>query len=216
MSARFTKIDDLTRDQHRFLEEEDFILYLGEYTVDGGYKIETNSQILNFKMSPRKRVTNPNQFRYKDRAIEYWSRKLREAVAAERVPRIAWFPIPCSKPIGHQEYDDRLLRLLRRAFGNAAVVLSAISQREARVAAHDTGDRPDPARLIAGWDFQALPIPGEVDTLVIFDDVMTRGASYNAARQLLKQAYPGMVIKGVFLARAVHDSDPNDMFSLFD
>lgn len=216
MSARFTKIDDLTRPQHRFLDEGDVVVYLGEYTVNGGYKIETNSHILNLKMSPTKQHTNPNQFRYKSLSIDYWAAKLRSAVAPERVSKIAWFPIPCSKPVEHEEYDDRLPRLLRRAFGNAAIVLNAISQRGTRIAAHDTGDRPDPARLMAGWDFQPLPIPDQVDTLAIFDDVITRGASYNAARQLLRQAYPGRSIEGVFLARAVHDSDTNDLFSLFN
>lgn len=212
MSARFTKIDDLTRGEHGFLEKDDYILYLGEYTAHGGYKSETNNHILNFKMSPAIRDENVHRYKHKARSTDYWAEKLRSAVLTDRLSKIAWCPVPCSKPVSHPAYDDRLLRLITRSFGAGAIIINCIKQIEERVAAHDTSNRPDPASLKAGWAFQTVNLPQSVDTIAIFDDVIARGASFKAAQALLHEAYPHVPIKGVFLARVVHDDDQPSLF----
>ncbi|MBA1142872.1 hypothetical protein [Mesorhizobium neociceri] len=214
MSARFTKIDDLTRGDHGFLVPDDYVLYLGEYTAHGGYKSETNNHILNFKMSPTIRDENVHRYKHKARSTDYWAEKLRSAVLKERLPKIAWCPIPCSKPIGHPAYDDRLLRLINRSFGAHATTINCIIQHQERIAAHDTNHRPDPESLKAGWTFQTPHLPQAIDTIAVFDDVIARGASFKAAQALLHEAYPHVEIKGVFLARVVHDDDQSSLFDI--
>ena len=135
----------------------------------------------------------------------------------ERVAKIAWLPIPCSKPANRVEFDDRLVRVLRRAFGQQLVLLDGIRQDAARTAAHNTTeDRPSPRQLVDGWSVVGKQLPLAVDTVVIFDDVITRGASFKAAQSIIRKEYPDVAIKGVFLARSVHATDDADLFSMMN
>ena len=52
MPIRLSKIDDLTRPDHTFIEAADECLYLGEYTARKGYQFsDTNNLIFNFQAS---------------------------------------------------------------------------------------------------------------------------------------------------------------------
>ena len=47
---RLSRIDDLTRSDHTFIEADDECLYLGEYNARKGYQFsETNNLIFNLK-----------------------------------------------------------------------------------------------------------------------------------------------------------------------
>ena len=53
---RLTKIDELTRPDHWYLDENDPCFFLGEYTARMGFVYsETNNLILNFKKSMDRR-----------------------------------------------------------------------------------------------------------------------------------------------------------------
>ena len=81
MPIRFSKIDDLTRPDHTFIEAEDECFYLGEYTARKGYQFsDTNNLIFNLK-KPMDRRTQPG-WDYKRRAVEKAGRQMREALDA--------------------------------------------------------------------------------------------------------------------------------------
>ena len=209
MSVRFTKIDNLTRGQHRFLDDGDDCSFIGEFTARKGYAhSETNSKIISFKMKPSIRLENGYRYRHKGHAIEYWARHLASAMPASEAAKAIWVPIPGSCPRGDPEYDDRLLRVVNRAYSNRIHVAELLVQVGNRAAAHDSSQRPTPDTLIENWntDFQVLP-SGSYN-FIIFDDVLTRGASFKAAKKILMEQYPGSAVSGVFLARTVHDDGP--------
>ena len=65
---RFTKVDNLTRADHRHLTEDDTCYYIGEYTARAGYPYSaTNNLVLNFKKKMDRRGSS--QWKYKVRAI---------------------------------------------------------------------------------------------------------------------------------------------------
>ena len=69
MPIRLSKIDDLTRPDHTFIEAADECLYLGEYTAKKGYQFsDTNQLIFNLK-KPMDRRGQPG-WSYKRSAVE--------------------------------------------------------------------------------------------------------------------------------------------------
>jgi hypothetical protein len=127
-----------------------------------------------------------------------------------------WVPIPGSCPKGHSEYDDRLLRVLAYAYGDVIEVVELISQRGERIAAHDRDERPTPEQLMESWVIDTSLLEAGKYSFIIFDDVLTRGASFNAAKRMLQRYYPGSSMTGIFLARTVHDDGPEFDFGILD
>lgn len=69
MPVRLSRIDDLTRSDHTFIETDDQCLYLGEYTARKGYQFsETNNLIFNLK-KPMDRRGQPG-WHYKRRGLK--------------------------------------------------------------------------------------------------------------------------------------------------
>jgi hypothetical protein len=171
MSVRFTKIDRLTRGEHRFLDEADDCSFIGEYTARKGYSYsETNDRIISLKMKPGIRHSNPPRYKYKGLAIDYWAQKLASAMPVVEAGRAIWVPIPGSCPKGDPEHDDRLLRILARAYGGRVSVPELIEQVGTRVAAHDSEtQRPTPEQLVASWRVNGGLLEDGAYSFVIFD-----------------------------------------------
>src|SRR5665213_169009 len=69
LPVRLSRIDDLTRSDHTFIETDDQCLYLGEYTARKGYQFsETNNLIFNLK-KPMDRRGQPG-WHYKRRGLK--------------------------------------------------------------------------------------------------------------------------------------------------
>ena len=65
---RLTQIDEITREEHYYLSDEDQCFYLGEYTAQKGYShSDTNQLIKNLKIQPKHK--NTKRWYYKDQAI---------------------------------------------------------------------------------------------------------------------------------------------------
>jgi hypothetical protein len=65
---RLTKIDELTRPDHSFLDGEDSCYFLGEYSARQGFAHSaTNNLIMNLKKPMDRRGTS--QWQWKERAI---------------------------------------------------------------------------------------------------------------------------------------------------
>lgn len=168
-------------------------------------------------MKPGAIRQNPYRGKYKRQAIDYWAEKLAAAFPLNEAMRALWVPVPGSCPIGHPEHDDRLVRVLRRAYGADLEIASRLLTQEGeRIAAHDAVERPTPEQLIEQWKVGGLDIAPDVTQLIVFDDVISRGASFKAAQTLLNELFPDVKVIGLFLARTVHDDPPLPMFEFFE
>ncbi len=205
--SRFTKIDALTRPDHRWLAEDDRCFFLGEYTVRRGYAYSpTNKLILNFKKTPDRR--GRPEWRYKEDAIRQAAKAFRGALGASP-PSWTLVPVPPSKAADDPLYDDRVTRMLHAIWPDqAADVCEIIVQPESTEPAHKTVDRPTPQQIEAGYRIDEAVANSKPASIAIVDDVLTAGAHFRAASTVLVKRFPSAQIVGLFVARRVPAADP--------
>ncbi len=208
--TRLTKIDDLTREDHSYLTEDDTCYYLGEYTARAGYAFSyTNDLILNFKKSMDRR--EKPEWRYKEWAINAAAAAFHAALDDRAFARMTFVPVPPSKAKDHEMYDDRVFRMLLKIRPNPQLdVRELLVQTQSTDAFHETDQRPSPEGLEALYeidDSQASRQP--IESLAVVDDLLTTGAHFRAAETVLSARFPGTEIIGLFIARRAPDtSDP--------
>jgi predicted amidophosphoribosyltransferase len=203
---RLTKIDDLSRPDHFYLTPQDDCYFLGEYTARQGYAFSsTNHLILNFKKSMDKRGTA--QWKYKDRAISEAAAAFRLSLNKEWLDTATLVPIPPSKAKADPLYDDRLVRMVQALRPQPRPdIRELVTQLANMAAAHEQQNRPKPEDIEANYAIdQALRDPAP-RTIGLFDDVLTTGAHFRAASNVLQRAYPGVRIVGLFIARRVPET----------
>lgn len=190
---------------YEWLIQGDNCFHFGEYTSHGGYQAsDTNRWIKNLKKKP---TASQNELYYKGQAIGYWASVLAQLLPpAQAAGDVTFVPIPGSKPRGHADYDPRLELVLRRwVLGVDGVdIRSVLVQDAERPGQHEDGLRLTPDQIRAMWslDGQLLASPLR-SAIVVFDDVLTRGASFKAAEAMLS-GLPGVQsVTGIFLARTV-------------
>lgn len=208
MPTRLSKIDDLTRPDHTFLDAGDICYYLGEYTARAGFAFsETNDLIQNLK-KPMERRTRP-EWRYKTWAIERSAQMLREALPDDWYPHVTFVPVPPSKMRDHADYDDRLLQILQKVGeGTRIDIRELIVMTESIDPAHLKDDRRSVRELTQRMRLErslANPPPGAI---CIFDDVLTTGAHFKAAETILRIQFPEIPLAGLFLARRAPGASP--------
>jgi hypothetical protein len=202
---------------YHWLEVGDSCYNYGDYTAEGGYqKSDTNRWITNLKKKP----TAPDKELYwKGRAIQYWANVLREVLSIENIrDRVTLVPMPGSKPATHPDYDPRILNVLTRyANGDAGIdVRTALHQTEERQGQHVDRKRLAPDELIASGlalDRMAIAVNPLKSIVLVVDDVITMGASYKAAQQLIRPLLGVEEVHGVFLAKT--DWEQPDFAALF-
>ncbi len=217
MPIRLSKIDDLTRPDHTFIEAGDECLYLGEYNARKGYQFsETNNLVFNLK-KPLDRRGQPG-WPYKRRAIEEAGRQLREALDAVNPGWLSiatLVPVPPSKTRTDPMYDDRMVQVLHvMGRGMKLDVRELILQRESTGAAHSTEARRSVDDLRENYAVSEDLVAPRPRVIGVVDDVLTTGAHFKAAQQLLRGWFPEVRIYGIFVARRVPDSA--DILSLLD
>jgi hypothetical protein len=150
--TKLSQIDETTVSQHFLLHSTDICYHIWEYTRRGGFSASpTNNLISNLKKKPSKLLTNPREVPWKEQAIGY------SAQALQRLMNRPWIegygtlvPVPCSKVAGHPDHDDRLLRVLQRAFqGYAADIRPLLIQTCSTAADHETSERQRFEELLA-------------------------------------------------------------------
>jgi len=199
---RLTKIDDLTRGDHHYLEPNDLCYYLGEYTARGGFAVsETNHLIINLK-KPMDRRGRP-EWRYKEQAITTAGQALRKNFTDQQLTTTPTLvPMPPSKVKGDPAYDDRMLRILQgMCAGVNADIRELLLQRQNMHAAHEGEQRPTPIQLAANYTIDEQLVETTRKLIVLFDDVLTTGAHFKAAKQVLQNRIPQAEVVGVFIAR---------------
>jgi hypothetical protein len=208
LPTRLSKIDELTRQDHTFLDAADICYYLGEYTARAGFAFsETNDLIQNLK-KPMDRKERP-EWRYKTRAIERSAQMLAEALPDEWIAPVIFVPMPPSKVRDHADYDDRLLQILRKVRkGKNLQIRELIVMSESIDAAHLTENPRSIRDLIEKMKLDRSIAEPAPEAICIFDDVLTTGSHFKAAQTLLQSMFPTIPLAGLFLARRVPEASP--------
>ncbi len=208
---KFSQIDDLTRSDHAYLQGDDECLYLREYTSGQGYgHSETNDLISNFKKKPDRR--GRPEYRYKEQAIWTLADELRGAnLNRDWFAKATLVPIPPSKVRGHPLHDDRMLQVVRRfSVGTGYDVRELIVQRDNMEAAHESARRPTPFELEANYYVEESLASPHPTAIALFDDVLTTGSHFRAAKRLLRTRFPDVRVVGIFVARRVFATRAED------
>lgn len=212
---RLTLIDDTNRGDHPYLEANDRCFYFGEYFAGKSYKGgPTNQLVFNFKCKPTVAAANAGRAHYKNQAIQTIAQGMRRVIGQENAERYTWVPIPPSKAIGDPDYDDRVLRTLRIAFqGYDSDIRPLIRQTVSTAADHEQEDRltRDALRAVLEVDMASLQSAPLRNGIILVDDVLNSGKHFKEAEYHLRRTVPNDVgIAGLFAARCIHQSSPED------
>lgn len=202
---RLRKIDETTIVDHTRLTLADECYYLYEYTSRAGYAHSpANNLISNLKKKPSLKGTF--QYNYKIRAIDDVARTFGKALTPRFLDEATIVPIPPSKARGHPEYDDRMATICRKIRPERPPdVRELLVQKGSLAASHEaiSGERMSVEDLIANYEIDetlTLPTP---TTIGLFDDVLTVGNHFRAAKAVLSARFPGVPVYGVFVARRI-------------
>lgn len=204
-----TEIDELLLPEYYYLNDSDECYFLREYTAGKGYSFsETNNLISNFKKSPAVRHTS--QWFYKEQALERLAVELQKSLNLEWLGSATLVPMPPSKAPDHPEYDDRMLQLLQRISLGLLDIRELLYQEESMEAAHASVSRPRPEEIAENYRVNEDLLEPEPEVIGLFDDVLTTGSHFKAAKRVLREYFPETPIVGVFLARTVRLAQAGD------
>lgn len=211
MYDRLTKIDDLTRPNHTFLDANDSCFFLGEYTARAGYAASATNNLISNLKKPMSSRAKPGVWKYKGRAIATCAQELRNILGLTGIEGSTFVPVPPSRAKSDPDYDDRLTQILQQmGQGFNADIRELVLQRATMPASHE-GERASIAVLVANYSIvDALRAPPPRGRIVIFDDVLTTGRHYKAVQQVLNTAYPGVPTLGLFIARRLPKAPAED------
>lgn len=204
---RLTKIDELTRGDHSYLEPSDECLFFGDYSARKGFSHSaTNGVIANFKRPVK--YKNTLSWQYKLREIQTVARAFSQNLSSV-FSKITCVPIPPSKLKTDPEYDDRMLAMLRAMRAPAGItpdVRELVIQSRPMPAAHGSENRLPPNEWIAAYSIDetlAMPAPTWIG---IIDDVLVTGCRFRAMSNVLHARFPHARITGLFIARRVPEA----------
>ncbi len=128
---------------------------------------------------------------------------MRNILGTSAIETTTFIPVPPSKAKGDADYDDRLLRVLKRmALGCDADIREAVTQRNSLIASHVGEERTSIQDLVENFALDhAMAVDPRNAIFVIFDDVLTTGRHFKAMQSVLTNAVPSAHTVGLFLAR---------------
>lgn len=198
-------IDDSNRSDHYYLKPDDECYYLYEFTARQGPAYSPGNQfVFNFKISPIKR--EEVQYHYKLKAIKDAIEIYREIFScnSDFCKAATFVPIPPSKTPDHPEYDDRMWKVVQGVCkdtnGDAFEMIIQNTCYDASHLVRDGGARMKPDELRKLYTIVGdKPRP----IVILFDDVLTTGCHFRAAKSAIHDTYPTVRVIGIFLARRV-------------
>jgi hypothetical protein len=212
--SRLTKIDELTRGDHTFLEAGDECLFFGDYSARRGFAHSaTNGVISNFKRPVKYRGTP--SWKYKVQAIKAVAQAF-SANIGNAFGSLTLVPVPPSKLKTDPEYDDRMMCMLRALQAPAGItpdVRELVVQTKPMPAAHESANRPPPSeweKVYAINEALAKRVPTWIG---IIDDLLVTGCRFRAMSNILRKRFPEARITGLFIARRVPEAiDLSELF----
>lgn len=213
---RLTKVDELIRPDHSYLTPDDDCYFLGEYTARKGFSFSaTNNLISNLKKLPSCR--GQNQWKYKLKAIKQAADAFCLAINQQALSVATLVPIPPSKSKTDPLYDDRMTRVIQEIQSDTPLdIRELIIQRTTTESSHNLsdGNRPRPEDIQKLYDIDENLSDPEPSLIALFDDVITTGAHFKAAKFILSDRFKNAKIVGLFIARRVPNTvDIEDIFS---
>ena len=176
MSETWKKLE--TFDRRTFIDETDKCWYMREYTSKGGYDINANGLIMNFKKS--KDRMGQVDWKYKKEAEKQFAHELSLILPDNSTIMF----MPTSKVKRDCEYDNRFedTYIHLNKINSSIIKIEPFELIESQTPTHKGGSRDyndimQNYRLIAGKN---LP-----KTLYIIDDVVTTGVHYKVCKNLL-------------------------------
>ena len=211
---RLLQIDETTVGEHFSLAATDYCYYVWEYTAGQRFDFSpTNQLISNLKIKPTQISGNPRRDRHKTQAISHCAAALRSLIQRTWVEQHGTFiPMPASKVPGHQDYDDRIHRMLQAAFrGFNADIRPMLGQIENTPADHESNDRLSHSALrdLTRINETYAEVPPRPNIAVV-DDVLNSGKHFKVAQELLSQRFPGIPVIGIFVARCIRNNPVAD------
>jgi predicted amidophosphoribosyltransferase len=167
----------------------------------------TNQLIKNLKIKPSAIERSPARGRYKEQAILHAANAIRRLMSRELVETRATFvPVPCSKAVGHTDYDDRLARVLHLAFRNLnADVREMLTITQSTSADHESDDRLTFDELLAVTTLSNPAGTAPRAIVIVVDDVLNSGKHFKVAQSLVTARYQDVKVRGLFLARCIRE-----------
>ncbi len=208
--AGLTKIDEVLLRDHHYLERDDLCGFLGEYNPRGNLPFSKyiqkglNSLILNFKKPVDK--LGEASGKYKTSAINEISEMLLGAGESFNawLKQATLVPIPPSKSRDDPLYDNRMLEVLQTLNMDGSLdVRELILQRQSTPTAHQSIVRPSLEEIRQNYRVNEQEAHELGDSIGLFDDVITTGAHFKAAKSLLTERFGDVTIYGIFVARRV-------------
>lgn len=199
------------REQHCRLSAADQCYFLYEYYAKGGFGAGPGNQVIaNLQKPVSKRGTK--EYYYKEQDINRVATALAANIALSS--EVTVVPMAPSRAKSDPEYDDRMLQIAQRACrGSGAHAQDLLECKATRQKLKSSTAPRDPQRIAANLMVTGAPASA---TVILLDDVITTGATFVASKQVLTQAFGGLTIYGVFVARrAIVVSEP-DYYDHFD
>ncbi len=202
---RLIRIDEAHRPNHPYLTPSDVCYFWGEYTARAGYQhSDTNQLVMNFKKPVSKK--NQPDWTYKQQATLTLADILANAIDKKFLQHVTFVPVPPSKTKDDPKHDDRMIELLRQLENNIGIELDVrelIKQTKSMPAAHEQedGQRPKPEVLRACYLLEQDLLTPTPKQLVVIDDLLTTGCHFKAVQMVLGEAFPGVPISELFVAR---------------
>lgn len=200
-------VDALVRRDHYYLGDDDQVYFFGEYSARKGFAHSgTNQLIINLKKNPDRR--GRPEWRYKEEAIAACSAMLQSSLSMEAVlqARVTFVPMPPSKAKADPMYDDRMLRVAL-GIDPRLDVRELLVCRQSMQASHKSDSRPKPPELAANMAVDEIWAKVPPTSIILLDDVLTTGAHFVAAKQVLQARFPGVPVVGFFIARRLPETD---------
>lgn len=215
MPQRLTVVGEHERPDHFHLPVAAKCYFWGEYTPyehTNGKKWNfsaTNQLMSNFKKKLDRK--GQSDWAYKAVATQQIAQAFSKFWKWDNLHaqhRVVLVPVPPSKARSDAAYDGRMNEMLASVALKSGVKLDirdCLSFSGKYAASHESSYRPTPAELYAELSFEsAVGRPQQQPGLIfLFDDMLTTGAHYVAASQMLTQQFPGVPIIGNFVARRI-------------
>ena len=124
---------------------------------------------------------------------------------------VTFVPIPPSKAKSDPLYDDRLVQILHNISPQSTLdVREIIVQKHSTEPVHSSEVRPRPEDIESNYELDAAATQPEPSVIVIFDDMLTTGAHFLAAKKVLSARFPSAKIIGLFIARRIPNTSDLD------
>ncbi|HAU0500201.1 TPA: hypothetical protein JBG22_14170, partial [Legionella pneumophila] len=167
----------------------------------------TRSMIKNLKRSPSELKGNPTFTYFKNKEIDNVSKLIYETIIEQpQFLDYIWIPVAPSKEKSDPEYDDRLIQILLKVQKMLPKFrfLEIFSTKISTPPSHQTNKRDITEKI------QNLEIDNYLisqlgnNPILIFDDMITSGATFCAYKRILNQNNC-FAVEGFFLCKATSD-----------